>query len=523
MALSFNLADLVENAGDHVPDRRAVVTAARTLTYADLEERANRLAAWLAAQGIGPGDHVGCYLYNGTEFIEAMLAAFKLRAVPINVNYRYVKDELRYLFNDADLKALVHDAEFTARVEAVRDGVPTLQCALEVGGPGDDYEKALAASSRERVAIDRSGDDHYIIYTGGTTGMPKGVVWRQEDAFFSCFGGGDYSRRNMVTHPDEMAERIGDPIVFLPLAPLMHGAAQWTVFAWLMLGGTNVLTSSRPRTDYAEVWRLITEEKVMILTIIGDAVARPLIDEYNAHRDRYDASSLFTIGSGGAPLSPGGRAELAAMFPHVILADGYGASETGAQASSLGDGRFSVFDDETLVLNPETLVPIEPGSGEEGRVARRGHIPLAYYNDPEKTAATFVERDGERWVLTGDMATVLDDGTIQLFGRGSMSINTGGEKVFPEEGEGILVGHVDVYDAIVVGLPDDRWGERVTAVVQRAPGSSVTEEELAAHCKEKLAGYKVPRSYVFVDAVQRSPVGKADYAWAKEAAMKVDR
>jgi acyl-CoA synthetase (AMP-forming)/AMP-acid ligase II len=304
----------------------------------------------------------------------------------------------------------------------------------------------------------------------------------------------------------------------MPLAPLMHGAAQWTVFAWLMLGGTNVLTPSRPRTDYAEVWRLITEEKVMILTIIGDAVARPLIDEYNAHRDRYDAASLFTIGSGGAPLSPGGRAELVETFPHVILADGYGASETGAQASSLGDGKFAVFDDETLVLDPDTLVPIAPGSGEQGRVARRGHIPVAYYNDPEKTAATFVERDGERWVLTGDIATVLDDGTIQLFGRGSMCINTGGEKVFPEEVEGVLVGHELVYDAIVVGVPDDRWGERVTAVVRLA--GDISEGELIEHCKSQLAGYKVPRAIVVVDEVQRSPVGKADYAWAKERAMK---
>src|SRR3954463_8271113 len=467
MSLTFNLADLTEAAVDRVPDRDALITPARTLAYAQLEERSNRLAHALAERGVGPGDHVGCYMFNGTEFVETMYAAYKLRAVPINVNYRYVEDELRYLFNDAELKALVHDAEFTPRVASVRDGVPTLTTTLEVGGEADEYEKALASSSPERVDVERSADDLYIIYTGGTTGMPKGVVWRQEDAFFSCFGGGDYSRRNMVTSPDEMPERVAaDPIVFLPLAPLMHGAAQWTVFAWLMLGGTNVLTASRPRTDYAEVWRLISEEKVMILTIIGDAVARPLIDEYNANRDAYDASSLFTIGSGGAPLSPGGRAELASTFPHVILADGYGASETGAQASSLGDGKFSVFDNETLVLDVDTLTPIEPGSGAEGRVARRGHIPLAYYNDPEKTAATFVERDGERWVLTGDVATVLEDGTIQLFGRGSMCINTGGEKVFPEEVEAVLVGHSSVYDALVVGVPDQRWGERVAAVVQ---------------------------------------------------------
>ena len=521
--MTFNLADLVEAAVDRVPDRTALVTEARTLTYAQLEDRANRLAAWLRDQGIGPGDHVGCYMYNGTEFVETMLAAFKLRAVPINVNYRYVEDELRYLFDDADLKALVHDAEFTPRVEAIRGTVPKLTATVAVGGPQDEYEKVLSQQPGDRVEVERSGDDHYIIYTGGTTGMPKGVMWRQEDAFFSCFGGGDYSRQNMVKTPDEMPSRIvAEPgVVFMPLAPLMHGAAQWTVFAWLMLGGTNILTASRPRTDYAEVWRLITEHKVMILTIIGDAVARPLIDEYKAHPDLYDASSLFTIGSGGAPLSAAGRAELTETFPHVILADGYGASETGAQASSLGDGKFSVFDDETLVLDPETLVPIEPGSGKEGRVARRGHIPLAYYNDPEKTAATFMERDGERWVLTGDAATVLEDGTIQLFGRGSMCINTGGEKVFPEEVEGVLVGHTHVYDAIVVGLPDPRWGERVTAVVQPSPGTSLTEDEVIAHCKAQLAGYKVPRTVVFVDAVQRSPVGKADYAWAKKTAMEV--
>jgi acyl-CoA synthetase (AMP-forming)/AMP-acid ligase II len=517
--VQFNLADLWERVADTVPDHEALVCAGRRLTFAEEDERATRLAHALAARGVGPGDHVACYLYNSIEYLEVMLAAFKLRAVPINVNYRYVEDELRYLFNDADLKALVHDAEFTPRVAAVRDGVPTLHTTIEVGGPADEYEKALAASSPERIAIERSGDDHYIIYTGGTTGMPKGVVWRQEDAFFSCFGGGDFSRQNMVKRPEEMAERIGDPVVFLPLAPLMHGAAQWTVFAWLMLGGTNVLTPSRPRTDYAEVWRLITEEKVMIVTIIGDAVARPLIDEYNAHRDEYDASSLFTIGSGGAPLSSAGRDELAATFPHVILADGYGASETGAQATSLGGGKFAVMDDETLVLNPDTLEPIAPGSPDEGRVARRGHIPLAYYNDPEKTAATFVERDGERWVLTGDVARVLEDGTIQLLGRGSMSINTGGEKVFPEEVEGVLVGHEHVYDAIVVGVPDDRWGERVTAVVHAS--GPVTEDELVAHCKSKLAGYKVPRSIVFVDAVQRSPVGKADYPWAKQTATEV--
>jgi acyl-CoA synthetase (AMP-forming)/AMP-acid ligase II len=523
VTLTFNLADLTEAAVDRVPERQALITLERTLTYAGLEDRANRLAAWLASRGIGPGDHVGCYLFNGTEYVETMLAAYKLRAVPINVNYRYVEDELRYLFRDADLKALVHDAEFTTRIDAVRDGLPLLTTTLSVDGSNpttSEYEQALAGSSPERVCRQRSSDDLYIIYTGGTTGMPKGVVWRQEDAFYSCFGGGDYSRANPVRTPEEMPERIGDPLVFFPLAPLMHGAAQWTVFAWLMSGGCNVLTASRPRTDYAEVWRLISEHKVQVLTIIGDAVARPLIDEYKARPDQYDASSLVSIGSGGAPLSNAGRAELAATFPRVILNDGYGASETGAQARSFGGGRFASFDDETLVLDPETLEVIEAGSGREGRVARRGHIPIRYHNDPEKTAATFVEHDGERWVLTGDVATVLDDGQIQLLGRGSMCINTGGEKVFPEEVEGVLLGHPAVYDAIVVGVPDPRWGERVTAVVQVTAGFDLDEGVLIEHCRAQLAGYKLPRTIVAVEAVQRSPVGKADYGWAKEIAVK---
>jgi 3-oxocholest-4-en-26-oate---CoA ligase len=517
---TFNLADLWELVADQLPDRVALIVDGTPFTYGQLEERSNRLADWLTQQGVGPGDHVGLYLFNGSEYVEGMLAAFKLRAVPINVNYRYVEDELKYLFRDADLVALVHEAEFTPRVEAVRGDVPTLRSTLAVGGGDDAYEKALAASSPDRVAIERSGDDRYVIYTGGTTGMPKGVEWLQKDAFYSCFGGGDWQRRNPITRPEEVVERLfPEPAVFFPLAPMMHGAAQWTVFAMFIAGGTAVLTASRPRTDYAQVWRLISDHKVNIITIIGDAVARPLIDEWLANSDQYDRSSLFSIGSGGAPLSQAGRGELNEVFPGIVINDGYGASETGAQAGNLGDGRFSSYDGETVVIDPDTLEPVTPGSGAEGRVARRGHIPVGYYNDPEKTAATFVERDGVRWVLTGDVATVLEDGTIQLFGRGSMCINTGGEKVFPEEVEGALVAHPDVYDALVVGVPDPRWGERVAAVVKLVDGAALDTDAVIDHCKALVAGYKVPRQVVFVDLVQRSPVGKADYAWARDAVL----
>jgi 3-oxocholest-4-en-26-oate---CoA ligase len=515
---TLNLADLWELVLPEVADRVALVVDDRTSTYADLEERANRLAAVLAGAAVGPGDHVGCYLYNGPEYIETMLAAFKLRAVPVNVNYRYVADELRYLCADAELKAIVHDTEFDDRVAAVRPALPDLKLALRAGD-GGDYEAALAAASPEQRDIQRSGDDHYVVYTGGTTGLPKGVVWRQEDAFYACFGGGDWMRIDPIREPGQILDRIQtDQVVFFAIAPLMHGAAQWTTWSMFLAGGKNLLTASRPSTDYGKVWRLISEHKANVVTIIGDAVARPLIDEYVANRGRYDASSLFSFGSGAVAFSDAGKAELAATFPDVIINDGYGASETGAQARNVGGGRFASYDSETSVLDPVTLEEIPVGSGREGRVARRGHIPLRYHNDPEKTAATFVERGGVRWVLTGDVATVLDDGSIQLHGRGSLCINTGGEKVFPEEVESVVVGHPDVYDVLVVGVEDPRWGQRVAAVVAPMPGATLHPAALEAHCREKLAGYKVPRSWVAVGAVQRSPSGKADYGWARAVA-----
>ena len=522
---TLNLADLWELVAPVVADRTALIVDDHVSTYGDLETRANRLADRLAGEGIGPGDHVGCYLYNGPEYIETMLAAWKLRAVPINVNYRYVADELRYLCRDAELKAIVHDVEFGERLDAVRGELPDLRLALAAGA-GGTYEAALAEGSPELREIQRSCDDRYIVYTGGTTGMPKGVVWRHEDAFYACFGGGDWTRLDPVKEPEQVLDRLqpeSAQAVFFAIAPLMHGAAQWTTYAMFLNGGINVLTASRPSTDYAKVWQLITDHKVNVVTIIGDAVARPLIDEYVANPGKYDASSVFSFGSGAVVFSEAGKAELQALFPNVLVHDGYGASETGAQARNLGGGRFESMDAETAVIDPASLEVVQPGSGRQGRVARRGHIPLGYHNDPVKTAETFVEIDGERWVLTGDEATVLEDGTIQLFGRGSMCINSGGEKIFPEEVEGAIVSHPEVYDVLVVGVDDQRWGQRVAAVVAPVAGASLSAEDLQAHCRDKLAGYKVPRSWVFVDKVQRSPSGKADYAWAKKQAAAQPR
>lgn len=534
----FNFADVWEAVAERVGDRVAVVCNGRELTYATLEERSNRLANALAAAGVGPGDHVGVYLVNGPEYFEVMLAAFKLRAVPININYRYVAAELQHLFTDSEISVLVAHRQFTDRVVEVAPDVPAIRLVLSVAddssvavGEGHvDYETALAEASPGRefaTAVGaRSGDDRYVIYTGGTTGLPKGVVWRQEDAFFACIGGGDPMRMNgPVDAPDELLDRIIDfDFVAFPLAPMMHAAAQWTSLSWLFCGAKVVMNPGS--FDALATWRAIETEKVSTLIVVGDAMVRPLVDAWDEHGP-FDTSSLFAVGSGGAPLTPALKDRLMEILPTTMVTDGFGSSETGAQGSqrlqpgerSGGSTRFVPMSDTTAVLGDDLQV-VEPGSDVVGRVALTGRIPLGYYNDPEKSAATFVEADGRRWVLTGDMATVDPEGTIVLLGRGSQVINTGGEKVYPEEVEASLKGHASVYDAVVAGVPDDRFGQRVCAIVAPVSGATVTLEELAEHCRRDVAGYKVPRELVVVDAVVRSPVGKADYRWARRVAFE---
>jgi len=525
---TFNLADLFESIVDTIPDRVAIVAGDRRLTYAELDARANRLAHHLAAAGVGPAQHVGLHLLNGTEYIEGMLAAFKLRAVPINVNYRYVEHELRHLYDDADLVALVYHADFSEPVGKAAVGLDRLGTFVVVG-PDGDYEAALAGSSAARPdGSARTADDIYCAYTGGTTGLPKGVLWRHEDIFFASLGGGDALQMgNFITAPGELVERIPEVgLVALATPPLMHVSAHWLAFVTFYGGGTLVLTPDG-RFEPPTIWQLVGTERVNVLIIVGDAMARPLLDEYDTALARgraYEVSSMFVLGSGGAILSPSTKDRIAATLPNVMVVDGFGASETGVvgtKTSTSGTGpdagpRFTV-NDQTAVLDDECR-PVPPGSGEIGRLARRGHIPLGYYNDPEKTAATFVEADGVRWVLPGDMATVDTDGTVVLLGRGSVSINTGGEKVYPEEVEAVLKAHPAVADAVVVGVPDERWGERVVAVVQPNPGATPTVDDVAPFCRERIAGYKVPRALVLVDIVERSPSGKADYRWAKSVA-----
>jgi acyl-CoA synthetase (AMP-forming)/AMP-acid ligase II len=528
--VEFNLADLFESVVDAVPDRTAMVSGTRRLTYAGLDERANRLAHHLQAAGIGPADRVGLQLLNGTEYIEGMLACCKLRAVPVNVNYRYVADELRYLYRDAGLVGLVFHRRFAPAVAGALDAMPERRALLAVGEgdggeiPGSlDYEAALTGASPARDFAPRSADDLYCVYTGGTTGMPKGVLWRHEDIFFAAMGGGDPLQfGDHIKGPEDLVGRVLPVgIVALAIPPFMHASGHWLAFSNLFGGGT-LVTLPGGQFDPEAVWRVVGEERVNAIVLVGDAMARPLTDLLATDAARFDVSSVMAVGSGGAVLSPSTKARLAELLPGVIVADLFGSSETGQVGGEapaddpFGAPRLRV-DERTAVLDDE-LRPVVPGSGVVGRLARTGHIPLGYQGDPEKTAATFVEAGGRRWVLPGDMATVEEDGVITIYGRGSLCINTGGEKVFPDEVEGVLKGHEAVADAIVVGLPDERYGQRVVAVVQPRPGASVDAEALRQFCRPHLTGYKIPRQVVFTGEVVRSPSGKPDYPWARSFA-----
>jgi len=535
--VEYNLADLFEAVVDAVPDHEALVLgsagrADRRLTYAELERRANQLAHVLAGRGVGAGDHVGLHLHNGIEYIEGMLALYKLRATPVNVNYRYVADELRYLFADADLTAVVTEPEMAPTIDAIRDQLPLLADVLV---RGEAYESALAAAPTHRPDVGpRSADDLYLLYTGGTTGMPKGVMWRHEDIYFASLGGRGTPSKGVpaLTAPDQIGERArrGDPISRrLPLCPLMHGGAMWVALQTLLNGGALVISTDR-HFDAEDALRLLATERVELTMLIGDATARPLADALaaaSADGATFDLSALQVIASGGAILSPAVKASLRACLPHTKIVDTFGASETGGQGrlapprDTGGNGATGpprlLTDADTVVLGDD-LTPLPPGSGVVGRLARTGNIPFGYYKDPEKTAATFPVIDGVRWSVPGDLAMVESDGSITLLGRGAMCINTGGEKVFPEEVEGAIKSHPAAFDAMVVGVPDERFGEKVVAVVALRPGVHADTESLATHAREHVSGYKVPRAWVFVDSCERLPTGKPDYQWAKAIA-----
>ncbi|MCH0557244.1 acyl-CoA synthetase [Streptomyces sp. MUM 16J] len=532
--MEYNLADLFESVVDVVPDREALVYldhpgtgARRRLTYADLDAAANRVAHHLIDSGIRPGEHLGIHLYNGVEYLQTVLGCLKARVVPVNVNYRYVKDELEYLYRDTDLVALVFDAEFEDRVAGALPRSPGLRHLLRVGtGTGRapeavPFTDAEASAAAGRGFPVRSGDDRFIICTGGTTGLPKGVMWRQEDLFFAGLGGGAPTGEP-VGRPEELAERVaagGSGITFFPTPPLMHGTSTLTAFIGFNFGQRVVL---HRKFVPGEVLRTVEQEKVTSMSLVGDAMLRPLIDELSGPMKDTDCSSLVSVSSSGAIMSETVRRQFRALVPNAVLLNNFGSSESGFNGTATEDSgpergfRIRV-NSRTQVVDPVTHEPV--AAGETGRVAQCGHVPLGYYNDPQKTAETFFERGGKRWVLLGDMATVDEDGVVTVLGRGSQCINTGGEKVYPEEVEQALKAHPDVYDALVLGVPDATWGNHVTAVVQLRPGARRPSlADIQRHCRTRLAGYKIPRQLVIAKAVQRSPSGKADYRWARKVA-----
>ena len=535
--MEFNLADIFELAVDTYPDREYIVADGKRCTYREMDARANRLAHHLAAQGIGPGDHVGIYAYNSMEWVETLWAVFKIRAVWININYRYVADELEYIFNNADLKALVFQREFAPLVKDVRNSMPTVKHMVMIeDGSGADasgldvtgYEAAMSANSADRDFPARSGDDIYMLYTGGTTGMPKGVVWRHEDVFFALGGGIDQTTQEKAKHPMDVVKRGENfAMTLYPLAPLMHGASQWAVMGRAFEGNKVILSA---KFDAEQVWRTIDKEKINTLFITGDAMARPLIEAYAKVKDSVDVSSMFLIASSAVVFSSSVKDQFYEAFPNLLILDSIGASETGGTGMLMVDknntemkGGPTVKPGQgTVVLDPDTLVPMEPGTGKIGMVARTGYIPLGYYKDEKKTAETFITGgDGVRYSVPGDSAILEADGTVTLLGRGSQCINSGGEKIFTEEVDSAVKTHPDVYDVTVVGVPDERWGQTVCAIIQLRAGAAVPSlESIQEHCRKHIAGYKVPRKLVVVEQILRAPSGKPDYRWAKETALK---
>ena len=539
--MEYNIADLFESVVDVVPDREALVYidhpgtgAERRLTYAELDAAANRIAHHLIDSGIRPGEHLGLHLYNGVEYLQTVLGCLKARVVPVNVNYRYVEEELVYLYRDADLVALVFDTEFTERVAAALPCAEQLRHLVRVGAPQADgpdvpavaFADAEATGSPGRGFPARSADDQFIIYTGGTTGMPKGVMWRQEDLFFSGLGGGAPTGEP-VKKPEELAERVaagGAGITFFPTPPLMHGTSTLTAFIGFNFGQRIVI---HRKFVPEEVLRTIEKEKVTSMSLVGDAMLRPLIDALNGPMKGTDCSSMFSVSSSGAIMSETVRRQFQELLPNTMLLNNYGSSESGFNGTATADsGAGKSFrirvNSRTQVVDPATYEPV--AVGEIGRVAQCGHVPLGYYNDPRKTAETFFEKNGQRWVLLGDMATVDEEGVVTVLGRGSQCINTGGEKVYPEEVEQALKSHPDVYDALVAGVPDVRWGNHVAAVVQLRTGAERPSlDEIQTHCRTHLAGYKIPRQLVIAESIERSPSGKADYRWAREVAVAADQ
>lgn len=531
--MALNIADLAEHAIDAVPDRVALICGDEQLTYAQLEEKANRLAHYLISQGVKKDDKVGLYCRNRIEIVIGMLGIVKAGAILVNVNFRYVEGELKYLFENSDMVALIHERRYADRVANVLPETPLVKTVLVVeDGSDDDYQRyggvefysAIAEHSLERDFGPRSEDDIYLLYTGGTTGFPKGVMWRHEDIYRVLFGGTDFATGEPVADEYDLSKQAAanPPMIRLPIPPMIHGATQSATWMALFTGHTVVLM---PEFDADAAWRMIHEHKVNLLFFTGDAMARPLLDALLAHQDagnEYDLSSLFLLASTAALFSTSLKEKFLELLPNRIITDSIGSSETGfggtsvvAKGQSHTGGPRVTIDKNTKVLD-EDGNEVVPGSGVRGIIAKCGHIPVGYFKDEKKTAETFRTFNGVRYAIPGDYAEVEADGSVTMLGRGSVSINSGGEKIYPEEVEAALKGHPDVFDALVVGVPDERFGQHVAAVVQAREGSRPTLAELDTFVRSEIAGYKVPRSLWLVDEVKRSPAGKPDYRWAKD-------
>ncbi len=544
--MDFNLADVIDAIATAVPEREAIVFRDRRITYGQLRDRTNRLANLLLAAGCEvhaerstiPGwesgqDHLALYLHNGNEYLEGMIGAYKARVAPFNVNYRYVEEELVYLLNDSRAKAIIYHSAFAPRLEAIRAQVPELQILLQVpDASGHDllpdaswYEEALTTEHPTAPTVSPSVDDLYILYTGGTTGMPKGVLWRQADIFPAALGGRQLGTGLEWSSIDEILETARNGgAKLMPSAPFMHGAAHWMAFNAFTGGNTIVLPHNVEGLDAADVWSTVQTEGVNILLIVGDAFGRPLLDELE--RQSYDLSSMLMLVSGGAALSSGVKQQFLTELPSMGIMDGLGASETGQQATQItgagaeattgtftpGRGMCIVSEDLTRVLGPDDT--------ELGWLAQQGRVPLGYLGDQAKTEKTFPVIDGERYSVPGDRARIDEQGLLELHGRDSVTINSGGEKIFAEEVEAALAHHPSIYDVVVAGRPSERWGNEVVAIVQLRPGFDASVTDLLEECEKHVARYKLPKDFCFVDKIVRSPAGKADYRWAREQALR---
>jgi fatty-acyl-CoA synthase len=537
----MNLARIHEAIAEAVPDRECLVFRDRRLSWAQVTDRTRRLADVLRSHGLGchcerselanwesGQDHVALYLYNGNEYLEGMLGAYKARCVPFNVNYRYVERELRYLFENADAEAVIFHAAFAPVLEKLRDELPQLKLWLQVADDSGhalmagalDYEQALAAAQPLPPGEDLSADDLYILYTGGTTGMPKGVLWRQEDILHSALIAGEPKT------VEEIVARVkaGEGLRSLPMPPFMHGASHWVAFNSWHLGGTVIVQSKVDRLDPDDIWSTAERERVNGIAIVGDAFARPLLDQLRSRS--YDLSSMFLLTSGGAIFTAGLKQEMLDLLPGVSILDALGSSETGAQALHFSTaetgGRTGEFNPAqgNVVLTDDLSAVVEAGSEQVGWLARRGFVPLGYYKDPDRTAQTFPVVDGVRYSVAGDRATAEESGSLRLLGRDSVTINSGGEKIFAEEVELALKHHPAVYDCVVCGTRSERWGSQVTAIVQLRPGQRPGEEQLKATANQHITRFKLPKAFVYVDRIVRSPSGKADYRWAKQTASE---